>query len=336
VPEIIAEIGALLAALAAVGAMIVGIVALRRKREETRREEAEPARAAEKPPAPAPPVGNIPHRRNRFFTGRDELLEELRSSLASGRTAALTQAVVGLGGVGKTQLAVEYAYLHQEHYENVLWVQSDDEATLAVEYTKLAGLLGLPESNDPGGAARLWLETHDRWLLIFDNAENEKILDEYLPRGQRAHIIITSRHPDWRTAVPLQVPTWERGKSVDFLLERTGQDDKESAGALARTLGDLPLALEQAAIVPSAGETEASVAGEHLARDNRPACRSRAADRSGSDGHPSGGVKPIGSPTHLVGVSAKDVRSFPHAFLNSDLPQASRSLILVGELSNSR
>ena len=81
-----------------------------------------------------------------------------------------------------------------------------------------------------------------------------------------------------------------------------------------------------AAIIPSAGQTEASVAGEHLARDSR----------SGGDGHPSGGVGPTGSPTHLVGVSARDVRSFPHAFLNSDLPQASRSLILVGELSNSR
>jgi len=83
---------------------------------------------------------------------------------------------------------------------------------------------------------------------------------------------------------------------------------------------------KEVAIISSAGETEASVAGEHLARDNR----------SGGDGHPSGGVGPTGSPTHFVGVSARDVRSFPHPFLNSDLPQASRSLIFVAELSNSR
>ena len=79
----------------------------------------------------------------------------------------------------------------------------------------------------------------------------------------------------------------------------------------------------QRGILPSAGETEASSAGEQLARDTR----------SGCDGHPSGGVGATGSPSQF---RSEDVLSFPNAFLNSDLPQASRSVIREGELSYSR
>lgn len=77
-----------------------------------------------------PPIWNVPHNRNSNFTGRQELLDDLRESLTSGRPAALTQAIAGMGGVGKTQLAVEYAYLHQGDYESVLWLTSEEPCGL--------------------------------------------------------------------------------------------------------------------------------------------------------------------------------------------------------------
>ena len=92
-------------------------------------------------------IWNIPHNRNPNFTGRDEVLIELRNKLTSGQAAALTQAVNGLGGVGKTQLAVEYAYRQASDYELVWWIRSEEPATLAVDYANLAGQIGLAEKD---------------------------------------------------------------------------------------------------------------------------------------------------------------------------------------------
>jgi len=135
-------------------------------------------------PAPRPVssgdsrIWNIPHRRNPNFTGRDKLLESLRKSLASNKVTALTQpqAIHGLGGIGKTQTAVEYAYRHASDYRIVWWIQSDEPAKLASDYAALAVPLDLPEKDEPDQsviveAVRRRLERESRWLLIFDNAE---------------------------------------------------------------------------------------------------------------------------------------------------------------------
>ncbi len=92
---------------------------------------------------------------------------------------------------------------------------------------------------------RRWLEENGGWLLVFDNAQEPENLTDYLPRTGAGHVIITSRNPNWGgTAKPLLVDVFSRQESVEFLLSRTGQTD--GAHALAETLGDLPLALEQA------------------------------------------------------------------------------------------
>jgi len=199
-----------------------------------------------------PPIWNLPYLRNPNFTGREDLLSQLRSALTSGQPAALTQAIHGLGGVGKTQLAVEYAYRHAAEYDLVWWVRAEEPAALAAYYAALAGPLNLPEKDEPDQrlvvqAVRRWLSQNTGWFLIFDNARRPEDLRPYLPPGGAGHVLVTSRYSAWRgVANPLTVQVWERPESVAFLLKRTGQTDEAAADALAEALGNLPLALAQA------------------------------------------------------------------------------------------
>lgn len=203
-------------------------------------------------PGALPPVWNVPHNRNPNFIGRGELLDEIRNALTTGRKAVLTQAIVGLGGIGKTQLAVEYAYHHAANYRIVWWIRAGEAATIVNDYVALARALGLSEEGRDDldvvvQTARRWLNQNTKWLLVFDNADDPGDLYNYLPQGRTGHVLVTSRNPNWsETASKLQVPVLERGKSVEFLLFRTGQKERDVANELAEELGDLPLALEHA------------------------------------------------------------------------------------------
>ena len=203
-------------------------------------------------PGALPPVWNVPHNRNPNFTGREEQMAKLKTALGSGRPAALTQAIHGLGGVGKTQLALEYAYRNVAEYDVVWWVRSEEPATLAADYTSFADALDLPEKEAADQlliikAVKQWLEQHPKWLLVFDNAKDRADVRKYIPQGEIGHVLITSRNANWLgTATPLDVKVLEREESIDLLLKRTGYTDREAADALADALGDLPLALEQA------------------------------------------------------------------------------------------
>ena len=198
-------------------------------------------------------VFRVPHIQNPNFTGREELLSELEKSLDSTKTAAVTQAIAGLGGVGKTQLATEYAYRHADDYDVVWWVRSEEPTTLGSDYAALAQKLNLPEKDVREQevvvtAVREWLEKHEGWLLILDNACEPQDLLKYIPHGGKGHVILTSRNSNWTTlAKSLAVQVFERAESVGFLLERTGENDEAAADKLAEALGDLPLALAQAA-----------------------------------------------------------------------------------------
>ncbi len=149
-----------------------------------------------------PAIWNVPHLRNPNFTGRSQLLTDLRLALTVENSAALTQtqAVHGLGGVGKTQLALEYAYRYAADYGLVWWLRSEEPVTLAADYAGLATALDLPEKEAQEQSAiikavRLWLDHHTGWLLIFDNASQAQDLLLYLPQASTGHVIITSRHP---------------------------------------------------------------------------------------------------------------------------------------------
>jgi tetratricopeptide (TPR) repeat protein len=203
-------------------------------------------------PAGLPPIWNVPHNRNPNFSGRVELLGNLRTALTSGRPAALTQAISGMGGVGKTQLAVEYAYSHVDGYQAILWLPSEEPAALAAAYADLARRLNLPEQdasdqNEAIEAVKDRLGRNGGWLLVFDNAPDAESIRDYLPQGAIGHLLITSRDPNWGgTADVLQVRQFQREESVDFLIEHTNETDRKLAGQLADLMGDLPLALEQA------------------------------------------------------------------------------------------
>jgi len=199
-------------------------------------------------------IENIPYRENPNFTGRQEDLAELRRTLVAGKTAAITQpvSISGLGGVGKTQLAIQYVYLYRDDYELIWWLRAEGPLTLAADYAALAERLDLPERHEREqelivAAVRKWLEENRDWLLIFDNAPTPEVVRHFLPRQLTGHVLMTSRNQNWRelaSGIPLR--EWPRDESVEFLLKRTTQRDAAMADAVANLLGDLPLALEQA------------------------------------------------------------------------------------------
>jgi len=144
-------------------------------------------------PGALPRIWNVPHNRNPNFTGREEHLANLKAALSSGRPAALTQAIHGLGGVGKTQLALEYAYRNAAEYDIVWWVRSEEPATLASDYASLANALDLPEKEATDQeliikAVKQWLEQNPKWLLVFDNVKDPADVRNYIPQGKTGHV----------------------------------------------------------------------------------------------------------------------------------------------------
>ena len=215
------------------------------------------------------PESNIPHQRNPNFTGRVELLRDLREALDGEKSAALTQAIHGLGGVGKTQLAIEYAYRYANHYSLIWWVRSETPESLNADWEALARRMNLVSQEDRLEQSQVIeivrgaLAQRTEWLLVFDNAPNPNAIESYMPHGSAGHVVVTSRYSAWgRLARPLPVRVWEPRESVDFLLKRTGQEDDAAAAQLAEELGYLPLALEQAAAyVEHAGRALAGYLG---------------------------------------------------------------------------
>jgi hypothetical protein len=187
-------------------------------------------------------------RRNEHFTGRGNLLARL-GAMKAGEPTAVLQAVTGLGGIGKTELVVEYGYCHQEDYELVYTLRADTDAVLLEDMRGLARRVGLSQARD-GLTARVnrWLRSHRGWLLIFDNADSLPGLTEYLPDGP-GHVLITSRDAVWRQrAAVVEVDVWEPTESVEFLRSRLAASLVcDGAAHVAELLGHFPLALEQAA-----------------------------------------------------------------------------------------
>jgi len=212
------------------------------------------------PPAAVPKVwGNVPQQ-IKNFTGRDDALGRLREGVGgegegSRVTAVLPVALQGMGGVGKTALAIEYAHRYRSDYELVWWIPADQPALVRASLARLAERLDLQSATGKGieGAAAAALEAlrlgvpYSKWLLIFDNADQPEELNEIVPRGT-GHVLITSRNPQWEAVVnALRVNVFERDESIEFLTRRIpGGISRSEASQLAEDLGDLPLALEQA------------------------------------------------------------------------------------------
>jgi hypothetical protein len=198
-----------------------------------------------------PQIWNVPHR-NVDFTGRGAILEKLHDDLAGpGEAAVLAQALYGLGGVGKTQVALEYAHRYQADYDLIWWIPAEQPQEVSLKIAGLAERLGIKVGDNAAQAAkaaieRLRLYAVGRWLLIFDNAGDPEDLEPYLPGGS-GHVVITSRNRGWaHRAKPLEVDVFTTDESVAHLLRHVPELDPAEATEVADALGHLPLAVEQA------------------------------------------------------------------------------------------
>jgi hypothetical protein len=209
-----------------------------------------------------------------LLAGREELLVELDTRLTGGDSSGpWTVALCGLGGAGKTSVALEHAHRHLGEVGVAWQFPADDPTVLAAGFTELAAQLGArddADTRDPVASVHGTLAAFpEQWLLIFDNAPDRAAVERFLPPAGRGRVLVTSRNPNWPPGQVLDVPVLDTGVAADFLVSRTGDADRQAALDLAGELGGLPLALEQgAAYIQASGD---SLAGyQALFRQRRP------------------------------------------------------------------
>jgi tetratricopeptide (TPR) repeat protein len=202
-----------------------------------------------------------------LFKGREEFLQKLHASLAQDSdgeaTAVVGKALHGLGGVGKTRLAVEYALRHEAGYCALLFLSAETSERLNAGLAALAGpdILDLPEKDAREDEIKIpaalgWLEHHPGWLMILDNVDDAAAaaaVQKLLARLRGGRVIITGRIANFPAGVrKLELGVLDIEAAAEFLLERTADyrrvfiNDEKLARELARELGGLALGLEQA------------------------------------------------------------------------------------------
>lgn len=209
---------------------------------------------------------NIPYPRNSFFIGRDKIFDLLYNQFhgKQTRTLPLISAISGLGGMGKTQIAIEYAYRYRSEYQAVLWVRADSQEAIIASYQDIATLLNLPvvdgqDSREVVYRVKSWSQSQANWLLIFDGADELDLIEEFLPPIFQGHILITTCASAVGKLEPaIYVDALSLEESATFLLQRANllalgayrdqvsANDWRAAIWISQELGQLPLALDQA------------------------------------------------------------------------------------------
>jgi tetratricopeptide (TPR) repeat protein len=216
--------------------------------------------------------GSVPAR-NPNFTGREDLLRAIGGALASGEQVAV-HALRGMGGVGKTQLAAEYAHRNADAYQLVWWLNAENVTLIPDQLAILAALLGCCSTNAPlniaAQSAISYLHAASRWLLVFDNAERPEDIAGWLPGGA-GHVLITSRADHWdEIASPFVIDVLPRAESVAILQSRVPGLSDADGELVSEAVGDLPLALAQSAAYMSLQHVPAteyvSLLKDHAAR----------------------------------------------------------------------
>jgi tetratricopeptide (TPR) repeat protein/DNA-binding XRE family transcriptional regulator len=218
------------------------------------------------PPLPGSRVADIPIPRNLYFTGREDLLALLHQRLSTARTAALTQpqALYGLGGIGKTQAAAEYALRYGDDYTHVFWMHAATHETLVADFVRLAELLDLPEKEERDqsrvvAAVKGWLAAHEGWLLILDNADDLLLSQQFLPGSHKGYVLFTTRaQASGAIAASIEVERltlqegtllllrWIKRLELDASLDQAQATDRAVAQRIVQEMDGLPLALVQA------------------------------------------------------------------------------------------
>ncbi|MFI6453285.1 FxSxx-COOH system tetratricopeptide repeat protein [Streptosporangium amethystogenes] len=236
-------------ALAATDPLIAAVRdALARHAPENEPEEAEPE--PDRGSGTLPTVWNV-EPRNPEFTGRQAVITDMRRRLRSGGSAVV-QVLRGWGGIGKTQIAIEYAHRFSDGYQIVWWIDAEDPVLIGKQLAELAEQLRLVDHGADTASAVALLKAHlrgrDGWLLLFDNAEDPALIRKWLPGGP-GHVVITSRTGGWEhLAATIHINVMKRPESVDLLRSHGPGLDLREADELANALGDLPLALVQASV----------------------------------------------------------------------------------------
>jgi cellulose biosynthesis protein BcsQ/tetratricopeptide (TPR) repeat protein len=205
-------------------------------------------------PGALPQVWNVPAR-NPNFIGREPELDALAHGLAAG-SKVMVHSVRGMGGVGKSQLATEYAHMNAGNYDLVWWISAEEPALIPDQFAALATRLGLNPTTDRD---TLQIEVYDRlrsmsnWLIIFNDADSPEDIRPWLPAGSlppdvSGHVIVTTRRSGYTTlGRVLDLDVMSQEEAVQLLRIRVPDLDLHAANQIAEELGRLPLALEQAA-----------------------------------------------------------------------------------------
>lgn len=215
---------------------------------------------------PPLPFRDFPYRQNDFFTDREAIFAALASSLPFTQTRQTSiLALYGLGGMGKTQIALEYLYRSSQLYQISLWLDASSRAVLSTEVSALAERLALPaheykDEDQLFTAVKRWLHNQPKtWLLVLDHVDDDTPLDLLVPPQSNGHVLLTTRAPmTGRFASAIPITQMDTAASVLFLLQRAGiipvkasidlapPEAIQEATAIARAMDGFPLALDQA------------------------------------------------------------------------------------------
>lgn len=212
------------------------------------------------------PLHNIPYQRNEFFTDREEILKSLYEVLSEGRATGFSNplALSGLGGIGKTQIALEYAYRYKDEYYFILWANADSKSSLISDFVSMARALRLPERDLPDydqvvAAVKLWLQDNTHWLLILDNVNDPAMASDFIPVGSNGDVLITTcayamgtiaqnvvvgnlEPRDGAKLLANRLKTVLEGKTLEMLSDV----DRNAVEKISRDIDGIPLALDQA------------------------------------------------------------------------------------------
>jgi tetratricopeptide (TPR) repeat protein len=198
-------------------------------------------------------IRNLPNRPSNF-TGRREIIDLLHHQFNPESEEHVVQALVGVGGAGKTKIALEYAYRYLDQYVLVWFFHAEDTTILRQELSDLAKTLRLPETQSENidhhiAALRRYFEDYDKYLIIFDNAISPNDLEDIIPANPRGNILITSKNPGWNSIANIQpIGLFSHEESIEFLEKRLKRtNEKPCFGKITHEIDPLPIAMDLAA-----------------------------------------------------------------------------------------